>query len=89
MQQIGKTYYWRLNHNDDKGMCMIHLPDECKASDKPNTWFPKPAKFENDNRTAEKGNQRLKWSENLQAYLMSDMKLSKNKVNKIILGYTH
>jgi len=24
-----KTYHWCLNHNDDKGMWILHLPNKC------------------------------------------------------------
>ena len=87
MHQNGKTYHWCRNHNGGNGMWVVHLPDECKASEKPNARFQKPAKSENENQTAERGKRHLKLSENLQASLMSDNQLHKNQVNQLIWAY--
>ena len=83
-QRNGKTYHWCCNHNDDKGMWVVDLPEECKASETQNARFQKPAKSENENQTAERGDRHLTLSENLQASLMSDMQLLKNEVDQLI-----
>ena len=70
MHHNEKTCNWCLNHSDDKGVWVVHVPDYCKASDKSNTWFQKPIKSKHDNQTEEQGDRRLKLSDNIQASLM-------------------
>ena len=31
MHQNGNTYHWCCNHNNGKGVCVVHLPDDCKV----------------------------------------------------------
>ena len=30
MNKSGKKYYWCTRHNDDKGMWVLHTPQECR-----------------------------------------------------------
>ena len=65
MHRNGKTYHWCLNHNNVNGMWVVHLPDECKDSEKSKSQ--KPAKSKNDNQNPEYNKRQFKLSENLQA----------------------
>ena len=82
--QNSNTYHWCCNHNYGKGMWVVQLPEECKYSETPDTWFQKPAKYENDNQTVEWGDCHLTLSDNLHASLMSNIQLSKNEVDQLI-----
>ena len=85
-QKNGKTYHWCHNHNDDKGMWLVHLPEKCKALGTPNAQFQKPTKSENENQTAERGDRQLTLSENFQTSLMFDMQLFNDEVDKLLLA---
>ena len=70
-------------------MWVVHHLDKFKASEKTNAWFQKPAEYKNKNQNAEWGKRHFELLENLQAYLMSDMELSKNEVDQLILAYSN
>ena len=54
VNQNSNNYNCFCYNNDGNWILVVHLPDECKAPEKPNAQFQNPIKSESENQTTEK-----------------------------------